>query len=300
MRAWIYLKEEWDPALLRTPIPESIAVLMADAEGKEEEKEREAVIRQTLSTENIHVEDALLIASTDASIRAAQHMQLAVAAYANPLFPGQTYAGAKMVIEGFDEVDADFLERVYERERGIPWVIARTKRCIIREFAMSDLRAMVELYGQPGITSQNRGFLEPLLAPEEERAYQEAYIANMYGYYGYGMWLVTDRDSGSVIGRAGLGHREFHGITELELGYLIDPRWQGQGIATEVCRAILAFARENLDFPRINALTDAANTPSIALLHRLGFSCMEDVQMAGRRMKRYTYSFSCEKSRKIP
>lgn len=71
----------------------------------------------------------------------------------------------------------------------------------------------------------------------------------MYGYYGYGMWLVFDKASGELIGRAGLEHREFPDAVELELGYLIDPDRQGQGLATEVCQAILAFAREELDFP---------------------------------------------------
>ena len=65
-----------------------------------------------------------------------------------------------------------------------------------------------------------------------------------------------DKASGELIGRAGLEHREFPDAVELELGYLIDPDRQGQGLATEVCQAILAFAREELDFPRVNALTD--------------------------------------------
>lgn len=39
----------------------------------------------------------------------------------------------------------------------------------------------------------------------------------MYGYYGYGMWLVFDKASGELIGRAGLEHREFPDAVELEL-----------------------------------------------------------------------------------
>jgi RimJ/RimL family protein N-acetyltransferase len=114
----------------------------------------------------------------------------------------------------------------------------------------------------------------------------------MYGCYGYGMWLVTEKNTGAVIGRAGLEHRDFGEGTELELGYLIAPRYQGQGIATEICRAILAFAGEHLAFSRINALTDASNTPSVALLHRLNFTWLEETKVQGKSLQRYIYPLS--------
>ena len=93
-------------------------------------------------------------------------------------------------------------------------------------------------------------------------------------------------------GRAGLEHREFPDAVELELGYLIDPDRQGQGLATEVCQAILAFAREELDFPRVNALTDQKNVASVALLQKLGFYYLEDTDVSGSRTQRYIYEFS--------
>jgi RimJ/RimL family protein N-acetyltransferase len=232
-------------------------------------------------------EEALFIASTDSSLKAAKGAGLAVAAYKNPLFPGQKFEGAGMIIEGFEEVDGDFLERVYRRERGIPWEIAVTKRCIIREFAMTDLPGLTELYNKPGITRNSGGFLDPLLPPEEERRFQESYIANMYGFYGYGMWIVTDKITGEIIGRAGLEHRDFGGETELEIGYIIAPEHQKKGLAAEVCRAIISFAGDNLDFTRINALTDPENTASIALLNRLNFSYLENVPVNGKILQRY-------------
>jgi RimJ/RimL family protein N-acetyltransferase len=289
MRAWLYFEEEWSSALLPMPVPEAVSLVAVPAAQGEAEKV--SALQQALSAHGIPAAEALLIAATDAGVRAARRLGIAVCAYANPQFPGQIFSDVRMVVEGFEEVDADFLERVYQREHGIPWVIARTDRCVIREFCMEDMPALIDLYDQPGITCQNQGFIEPLFPPETERDYEEAYIAGMYGYYGYGMWLVTEKASGAVIGRAGLEHRDFGTGTELELGYLIAPKWQHQGIATEVCRAILAFARENLDFPCINAQTDAKNSASIALLHRLGFSYLEDTDVSGRVLQRYRYPF---------
>ncbi len=96
-----------------------------------------------------------------------------------------------------------------------------------------------------------------------------------------------------LIGRAGLEHREFPDAVELELGYLIDPDRQGQGLATEVCQAILAFAREELDFPRVNALTDqkecgfCGTSSETGILLSGGYRCV-----SGSRTQRYIYEFS--------
>ena len=274
------------------PLPSDITVAEVPAGNIEKN------LRQVLAERGYAESEVLLIAATDRSVRAAESISVAVAGYSNPLLGGQTFAGVQMVIEGFEEVDFEFLRRIYERWHGIPWVIAQTERCLIRELSLEDLPALAQLYDQQGVTwrwnekgERIPGYIEPLYPLEEEKDYQEAYISNMYGYYGYGMWLVTDRVSGMLIGRAGLEHREYDGKVELELGYLIAPQWQSHGIATEICRAILEYARQNLYFERVNALTDAGNVPSIALLERLGFEYIEDMDVTGRRMRRYIYIF---------
>ena len=286
------------PAAAKKPITFNHTIPAAEArerwgEGvtsKEKNRQEKAVIPQP--------RELLMIAATDQTVQVAKQLGIAVAGYVNPLFPRQTFAGVPMVIEGFEEVDLEFLDRIYRRCHGLPWGIAVTERCLIREMTLEDLDDLIQLYQQPGITWRldekgNRipGFIEPLYPREEEKTYQQAYISNMYGYYGYGMWAVVDRESGKLIGRAGLDHREYDFKVELEMGYLIDPKYQHRGIATEVCQAILDFARENLDFSRINALTDPQNFASEALLKRLGFVYLEDFPVAGKPMRRYTFHF---------
>ncbi|OLA74158.1 MAG: hypothetical protein BHW45_05275 [Roseburia sp. CAG:197_41_10] len=253
----LYIEGEWNPVLLPDEMDGAFFY-----DGYKDMQQMET----SFASGEIQKANCLLIAAVDETLAWGMERNIAAAAYANPLFPGQTFSGCTMVIEGFEEVDADFLVRIFERFHHIPWTIAVTKRCVIREFCMEDLR-------------------------EEEAEYQQAYITHMYGYYGYGMWLVFDRATGTLIGRTGLEHRDFDGQTELEMGYVIAPAWQGQGIATEVCGAIIKFAREELDFPRLNALTDAKNAASIALLEKLGFAYTEDSDVAGSRMRRYVYNF---------
>ena len=226
---------------------------------------------------------ALLIAATDEMIAIGKELGIATIAYAKSEFLNQSYQGVDMVVEGFEEVDADFLEKMYQRYHRIPWTILETDRCVVRELSLEDLDGLFELYADDGMDD----FTEPLYSYEEEKEFQRAYIENMYRYFGYGLWLVFSKESGALIGRAGLEHREYHEEIELELGYIIGTKYQGQGYATEVCKAILEYAKENTSFTRINALIDAENVVSERLAEKLGFVHMEDFELDGKIMRRY-------------
>ncbi|HBO43085.1 MAG TPA: GNAT family N-acetyltransferase [Planctomycetaceae bacterium] len=57
----------------------------------------------------------------------------------------------------------------------------------------------------------------------------------------------------------------------VEIGYSVLPRFQRQGYATEMVRALIGWAFARSDVTRIVAETTEDNTPSVRLLHRLGF-----------------------------
>lgn len=190
-----------------------------------------------------------------------------------------------MLIESFEDVDLEYLERIRRRHHGIPWVIAQTKRCILREICMEDMQALFDLYAEPGMTD----YIEPLYPWEQELEYEKSYIEHMYRLYEYGMWVVIEKNTGKLIGRAGLEHREYpeESHMELELGYAIGTAYQRKGYATEVCQAIIAYAQANLDYPRINCLIEKENTASIRFIESLGFAFAGESKAAGTTMLRY-------------
>lgn len=173
---------------------------------------------------------------------------------------GEPQCGTRYAVESLAELDIEYLERVRRRYNHIPWDIGETDRCLIRELSLSDLPALYELYDKPGMTD----FVEPLYDYETELEYQKAYIENMYGFYEYGMWLVFSKETGKLIGRAGLEHNE--------LGYMIAPKFQNRGYATEVCRFIIDYARENTDFEELYCRIDERNEASVRLAKKLGFT----------------------------
>ena len=61
------------------------------------------------------MDSALLIAATDSTIALGKELGIATMAYMNPAIPNQSYSGVDMLVEGFDEIDVDFLEKVWQR-----------------------------------------------------------------------------------------------------------------------------------------------------------------------------------------
>lgn len=232
-------------------------------------------------------EHGLLIASTDEVIVVGKEMNIATIAYMNPNFTNQTYSGVDMIVEGFEEVDADFLEKMYQRHHHIPWKILETERCVVRELCLDDLDGLFELYADEGMDQ----YTEALYPYEEEKEFQRAYINHMYRYYGYGLWLVFEKETGKMIGRAGLEHREYNDVVELELGYLIGKKYQGKGYAKEVCTAILDYAKENAGFERINTVIQEGNEVSMILSEKLGFIQQEAYEVDGKIMHRFIKEF---------
>lgn len=184
----------------------------------------------------------------------------------------QDFSGVRYACEDIGELDGDYLEKVYRRYAGIPWDILTTERCHVRETGAEDLDAFYEIYAEPSVTRYTEG-LYPERAQEE--AWLKDYTENMYYFYNYGVWTICHKATGQVIGRAGFSNRE--GYEDPELGFVIGVPWQRQGYATEVCRALLRYGREELGFERVQMLVMPENRVSIRLAEKLGFLYEETI-----------------------
>ena len=194
----------------------------------------------------------------------------------------ELFQDAQCVFQGFDEVRADFVEKLYQRHEGIPWTILETERTVVRELSLSDIDDLFELYEDKEI----KRYIPPLLPREEEAEFQKAYIEKMYGFFGYGYWLVFSKADGALIGRAGLSHRA--GFDELELGYLFSGKYRKKGIATEVCRGILEYARDILGQESLMSCIREDNKASIAFIEKMGFKQIDSFESENRNMLRFT------------
>ena len=160
-----------------------------------------------------------------------------------------------------------YLDHVLCRFKGVPCHILDTERCSVREITPEDVDRLYEIYADPQITE----FMENLFENrEDEVAYTKEYIRCHYGFYDFGMWIIVDKATGCIIGRAGFDMRR--GYEDPELGFMIGKEYQRQGYAKEVCRALLSYGKQQLGFEKVGSFTNPANVASVRLLCKLGFS----------------------------
>jgi ribosomal-protein-alanine N-acetyltransferase len=125
--------------------------------------------------------------------------------------------------------------------------------------------------------------LWPGREPPTEASVAEGLAAKLdhWERHGFGMWLVRDRATGTMVGRGGLQHTFVADLYDVEAGWAIVPQRWGEGLATELAHAAVAVAFELLALNRIIAFTRPANAASRRVMEKTGFAYERDIVHAG-------------------
>ena len=218
----------------------------------------------------------LVISDSPEAVKKMTAEGIYVTGFYHPQNNDEIFEGVSYAVTDVEELTVYSYEEVYRRLAGIPWDILETERLYVRESTVEDVTDFYRIYGEPSMTD----YIEDLFPePEEERAYMQDYIRQMYGFYGFGMWTVIEKSKGRIIGRAGLDVREGYDLPEL--GFVIEKSYQQKGYAKEVCSAVLAYAKDELLFDKVQALVEKENIGSVHLLKQLGFTYQRDVVERG-------------------
>lgn len=252
-------------------------------------KEREQKdFREALDALGAEKEEILCLVETDREEQMALDLGMFCVGYLNREFSEEHLSGCRILLEGFQEIDRLFLENVHTRALGLPVLIAETGRLLIREMTLGDLDKINALYREEPSVSLSP---ELSLDRQEEEEKIKAYIAYMYGLYQFGMWVVIEKKSREMIGRAGFGIADYLDFSEIDLGYLIGKPYRRQGYGEEACRAVLAYGKKVLEFPRVSAYIDGENRGSRHLIEKLGFYKERMFSYQERHLCRYMLEF---------
>ena len=95
-----------------------------------------------------------------------------------------------------------------------------------------------------------------------------------WAQHGHGLWALEERESGELVGHAGLlFHDDWTAEpTRLEVGWMLRRDDWGRGLATEAGTAALGHAFEALEAERVISITGPANVRSQRVMDRLGLS----------------------------
>lgn len=228
---------------------------------------------------DVKAKDCLVIEDSMNGVIAADAAQIKSIGYINPNSGKQDLSKASILIESFKNIDYQFMVNEYNRSYGIPVTISETERLIIRELSVEDMKHMYQIYHNPEV-KQYIDDIDDYLEIEIEK--HKAYIKNVYGFYGYGLWGVFSKEDRTLIGRCGIQNRIIDGNSEIELGYLLDQKHWGYGYALECTKEILKYAFEELLMTRIVAVIDKDNLRSIQVASRLGMTIEKEIVMKNR------------------
>jgi len=142
-----------------------------------------------------------------------------------------------------------------------------TERLILRELTPDDAEGLYRIYHEPEVMKYfSKG-------PPESVEVERAGIMRHMGHYerhGFGLWATVLKETGELIGRCGLIAQEVDGIADIEIGYLLSPRFWGRGLASEAARASRDFGFGVLGCPRLISIINVRNEASMRVATAIG------------------------------
>jgi RimJ/RimL family protein N-acetyltransferase len=98
--------------------------------------------------------------------------------------------------------------------------------------------------------------------------------------HGFGPWILVNSETGAFVGRGGLHWTTVEEIAMVELAWSIEPGLHGNGYATEMATAAIAWARD-LEFEELIALVLPGNVASQRVAEKVGCEETGEVEHAG-------------------
>jgi len=119
---------------------------------------------------------------------------------------------------------------------------------------------------------------------QSERTHQfiQSAIETLWDH-GYCQWALIHKAENKLIGYCG-----FRKTDEFpEIGWRLAPEFWGQGLATEAAKAALKYGFVVLNFNRVTATVQTANTASVRVIEKLGMTLEQRVDRDGREILTY-------------
>lgn len=138
--------------------------------------------------------------------------------------------------------------------------ILETERLILRKFSCEDWKDLYEYLSKEEVVKY-----EPYGVYTEDECKEEAIYRSKQDAF----WAVCLKENNKLIGNLYFQEQEPKKFATWEIGYVFNPKYYGQGYATESCRKILDYGFEQLNAHRIIAKCNPKNTASWRLLERL-------------------------------
>jgi len=150
-----------------------------------------------------------------------------------------------------------------------------TKRLQIRQLTLADAPFFFELVNDQDwlqfIGDRN------VRTIEDAENYLQYKIMTSYAVFGFGIYLVLEKESQTPLGIAGFVKRDE--LEHVDVGCAFLPKGRGKGYAFEAAKALMDYGTATFKFKTILAIANKDNVRSHHLLEKLGLSFQKYVQL---------------------
>lgn len=165
-------------------------------------------------------------------------------------------------------------------------IFLETENLLLKITELSDFDNILALRTDPDVMR----YLHNGVRNEQQVREEIARSIAEYQKYGFSSFCVFEKESGEFVGRAGLFYFA-HDDTrpELEIGYALHKKYWGKGYATELARALIAWARKNLPQKRLLGSVWPDNEASRCVLLKVGMQYIGLGTRTDRTVELYEY-----------
>jgi [ribosomal protein S5]-alanine N-acetyltransferase len=150
-----------------------------------------------------------------------------------------------------------------------------TERTLLRRLSARDLDALSAIYADAEV---RRYFPDGPLDREQTGAEIAWFVRARRRYPDYGLWAIIERESGALIGRAGLLRWTIDGRREIEIAYLLAKQYWRRGLGREIASALVRHGFDRLQLLRLIALIHPDNVASIRTAETAGLAFERTVE----------------------
>ena len=155
--------------------------------------------------------------------------------------------------------------------------VLETSRLCLDRFDHADAEFVLRLLNEPSFI-KNIGD-KGVRTQADAIAYLEDGPLVSYERNGFGLWRVSLKEGGAVIGMCGLIKRET--LDHPDIGYAFLPECWGMGYALEAVTSVLGHAGSKLGLKVVVAIVSPGNERSQHLLRKLGFTPEGELELPG-------------------
>jgi ribosomal-protein-alanine N-acetyltransferase len=153
--------------------------------------------------------------------------------------------------------------------------IFETKRLLLRQQVLEDLDELWKFHRN----AENVRYYQDAPGTYDEVREQLEWDLNWYQKNDeLGTWAIIQKETGMLVGLCSLMPWTVDGVDEVEMSYILGEDCRGQGLGTELSRAVIRYGFEKVKLPRIISVIEPENMLSRHVVEKVGMRVEKEGQ----------------------